>query len=238
MLREVDAVLIASSGEVKTPYAYNLRTYLPEIDGLSCEHIFGEVSWAAGESEAILRDDRGERWGHIELGVRLTHPRKSGAMLLRIPVLPPRFRRFRVIQDHELKAERIRCRDQIMANPERAERVFCDPYPKLLREQGLWNDEENRPLTDNEISAGARAFVEAPVHGHYRHVINWSNRIRRLRSMQAPREVLRNSIENLAQAIEDTFATLETQNLSPEVRGQALALSSERHSPRNAESPR
>ncbi len=97
-----DEVRALSSGRVRSPESYGYLTYLPEEDGLYCTRIFGPVSWEERDLQGIPRDDRRERSGHLELPEPV--PRRDGPPRRVILVVPPAWRRFRLLTAEEHRA--------------------------------------------------------------------------------------------------------------------------------------
>jgi hypothetical protein len=224
-----DCVVAQSNGRVLNPECYNYRTGLPERGGLCAVEVFGAVQWTADDGTgahrfAFLDDTRAERWGHIALSRPIPHPDDATATLTSIPVMPPFHRRYRMQSPDEAHARSRAFRDRIMRDPDEAYRTMGDPPAVLLGELGLWHVEEDRPLSDEEIEAMSPGAIEPPVSGHYRSVVNRTNRLARLLELDAPALVCDGEHAGVVEAVAALFAHIGTMELTEEVRQRARAV--------------
>jgi DNA-directed RNA polymerase subunit beta' len=193
---DADEALALSSGAVKNPEAFNYATRVPERGGLQCAEIFGPADWSAiaGDPSADVRRDR---WGHVALDEPLAHPLRGDAVLVCLLVVPPYFRRWTLVPA-ELSRERAwRRRAQILATDERE---LGDPPEKVLFEEGL--------AQEADINALGVTWEEHPLNALYRAIVNRNNRLRRLRQLNAPADVLAHEGDDLTGRMDSLFREL------------------------------
>ena len=217
-----DCVLSYSNGLVENPESYNYRTFLPERGGLYSVEVFGPVTWPSG-SNRIEEDSRSERWGHILLSEPMPHPDAPHVRLSHLPVLPPVHRRYVKLTAEETRCDARARRDEVMSDPDATYRAWGDPPSVVLGELGLWDFDQDRPLTDAEIDAFPSAMREPVVSVSYRAVVNRSRRIRRLRELEAPSDVIDEEVRALERGVARLFTQIATLELDPATRDRALA---------------
>jgi len=173
-----------SHGRVLTPESYNYATYLPERGGLFCPRIFGPVSWARADVATIVRDERSDRWGHVEL------PGSERIVL----VIPPAFRRFRLLSAREHRDTARARRAMLLALDASGDWPYCDPVDKLLAEEGL-----DDPASIEALEEGA---TEHPINERYRTLLNRTNSLSRLTELAAPGAVVEEALQRVVAALD------------------------------------
>ncbi len=166
-----------SQGRVLSPEAFGRIGQ--ELGGLACERIFG--GWRPRSSD-LTQDDRATRWGHIELARPCVHPVVPGARLACLPVVPPHFRRARVVEVEALREHARRRRAHLESCED-----LCDDVEQILAEQGL---------TDPDALTEPGLF-EHPLDTVYRAFINVDRRQRRLIELDAPIAIIEQQSEQL-----------------------------------------
>lgn len=201
-----------SSGEVKTPYAYNFRTSLPEAGGLYCIDVFGPVPWRAGEM-MMATDERKDRWGHVALPEALAF--KSGSAAEVLMIVPPVYRRFKVLSADEHRSHaRARRAELVELADTDAWPYPCDTLDKLLREEGL-----DDPRAIEALGEGA---IEPRLNVAYRAVINHCQRLEKLVEYGAPEATLEEYRAMLMASFARTEDELNAASLPTAVRALAL----------------
>jgi len=173
-----EETLALSSGPVTTPDTYDFPTRIPRRGGLYSEEVFGVVDHAA-LAYALDADTRHDRWGHIELHEPMAHPLRANHLLTHILVVPPCYRRFILRSAEESREAAWRRRAKILAMNEYSMRT----QEKLLEQRGL--------LHISDIERIGPTWVQPPLNGHYRAVVDANMRIERLRELHAPSDILR-----------------------------------------------
>lgn len=197
---------IQSNGVVTNPLSYNFRTFLPEPGGAYSVEVFGPVPWTSGENR-VVEDPRGERWGHIELARPVEHP-LTGGELSQLLVMPPAFRRYRMMTREETQQEARDFRDRFFHET-------ADPSAEIakLTERGLWNFDERRALNDDEIGELEPRLIEPPLASTYRAIINRTQRLRRLVELHAPSHIADAEQESIQICVRRFFEEVETADL-------------------------
>ncbi|WP_394833042.1 hypothetical protein LVJ94_41720 [Pendulispora rubella] len=170
--------LALSSGAVTTPDTYDFPSRIPRSGGLYSEEVFGLADHAA-LAHALGEDARHERWGHIALHEPMLHPLRAGHVLTHILVVPPCYRRFILRSAEESRQSAWNRRAKILAMNEYSIRT----QEKLLEQRGL--------LHPSDIERVGPTWVQPPLNGHYRAVVDANMRIERLRELRAPADTLR-----------------------------------------------
>jgi len=230
-----EQVLAASFGEVRNSATVNLRTRLPVPAGLACQSIFGPVrdhacgcgryrsSRHAGEVcpkcgvEVTESKVRRRRMGHIELGAPMVHPwygdRLADALGL----------------DHGTLTDIIHGRCHVVRDGDRDEFVLpsAGMTPHLDEDRLCTSVEALRLLfarRGKDIPRGAllrrlpvlpadlrpvivheeRMHVSA-LSAPYRQVVSRASRLRRLITLEATPEVIRNERTQLQEALDGLF---------------------------------
>ncbi|WP_394843570.1 hypothetical protein LZC95_41790 [Pendulispora brunnea] len=169
--------LALSSGAVTTADTYDFPSRIPRPGGLYSEEVFGLADHAA-LARALDADTRHERWGHIALDEPMVHPLRAGHVLTHILVVPPCYRRFILRSAEESRQEAWRRRAKILSMNEYSIRT----QEKLLEQRGL--------LHVSDIERMGPTWVQPPLNGHYRAVVDANARIARLRELRAPTDTL------------------------------------------------
>jgi hypothetical protein len=167
---DADTVRRSSRGRVISPESFGRSG--PELGGLVCERIFG--TWRP-RSSACTQDDRDEHWGHIEFSHPCTHPIVPKARLTVLPVVPPYYRRWTLVEVDELRRHARERRASLENRDD-----LCDPPEKILAEEGLSDPD---------------ALTEPGVREHrlcrvYRALLNLDRQQSRLVELGAPAQIV------------------------------------------------
>src|SRR5262249_23556426 len=160
-------------------------------------------------------DSRGERCGHIELPKPIA--RAGGPSRSVMLVVPPAYRRFRLLSDEEWRAWARPRRAELIALAESDEWPYQDSLETILTEAGL--------ATEEDIERGARgAREEHPLNAAYRAVINRANRQRRLVELNAAKEVLdgEEAIRGIASACDAVDELIRSADIPVALKRLAL----------------
>lgn len=199
-----------SNGVVRKPDSYDYRTYLPVKGGLYCEDIFGPATWKAFEL-ALDKDDRSDRWGHVELPPAMVFgPARADVVL----IVPPAYRRFRKLGASEHRAFARARRDELLRLASSDAWPYCDPVEKLLAEEGL-----DDAAAIDALDEGA---IEPRLNIAYRHVVNHTNRLRRIVELAAPEPIVDNQRRLVEEALARVVDETKLADLPSDVRNLAL----------------
>jgi hypothetical protein len=215
----VDEVLATSGGPIDSPETYDYGTLEPEPGGLYAEEFFGPVDLRAGGGEGDAarpdRDLRGDRWGHVALAEVIAHPLRDDLPLAHVLIVPPAHRRF---FQQSAEASRVAARERRREILAMGEEPYGDPVDKVLAEEGL--------LDEADIDARGPTWVEPPLNGHYRAVVNINHHLRRLRELEAPAQPLAEARERLVFRVKNLFEHLWSRraDLGDGVLLRALSL--------------
>lgn len=171
-------VLALSSGAVDNADTYDFPSRIPRPGGLYSEEVFGLVDHGA-LARGLDADTRHDRWGHIELFEPMPHPLRNGHTLGHVLVVPPCYRRFVLRSAEESQKAAWKRRAKILAMNEYSIRT----QEKLLEQRGL--------LHTSDIERMGATWMQPPLSGHYRAVVDANLRIGRLRELRAPADTLR-----------------------------------------------
>jgi hypothetical protein len=215
-----------SHGRIEKPETVNYRTLKPEPGGLFCERIFGPVKdyeCACGKYkrmkyrgvtceqcgvEVIGSSVRRERFGHVDLPVRLPHPWRLDEIAAFLGLAARDLRRV-VLGEADLTGE-----GDVVAASEAFERMGGAALQRLLGEGSellldalLVLPPDLRPLVPLD---GGR-WATSDLNDQYRRVINRRNRLARLLDLNAPSVILRNEAAQLYLGVEALFDNARTE---------------------------
>jgi hypothetical protein len=211
-----DCVVRASGGGIDSPFSYDYRTHLPEVGGLACPEVWGPVPWTGVLDSDIPNDPRRDGIGHIALPEAIPHPLDATVALRNVPVIAPGHRGFVRLDPQTSRSRLIAMRDALLSQSE-------EPHRKMLGELGLWDDEQDRPLTDAQIAELAPIDEESALDRAYRGVVNHARSLAKLQEYGAPHHVLDEVRVQISNAVAELFHAIDSASLPDAVRDAARA---------------
>lgn len=201
-----------SSGPVTSPENYHYETFRPAPDSMYDESIFGSLS--VYSEDAMVADPRSEKWGHIPLCSAVVWMKEE---VRTIPVIPPAYRRYVRLEPSATHAALRAERDGMLA---------CgDSSVNHMLEAGLWNEEEDRPFSDEEIAQLPGGLEACELAERYRFIININSQLKRMLELRAPAIILERLQERLLEGVQELFGQLASEADLPElVRARALQV--------------